>query len=109
MTILVFLTSAVVGISPEEWCWMIIATVSAWTAEALNTAFEFLCDVASTEFHPLVEKAKDVSAGAVLTCIIGASAIGFIILGLPFYDSQDINEALLFMATSPAFVATTDR
>ncbi len=70
-------------ISPADWCWMIIAVVSVWTAEALNTAFEFLCDVASPEFHPLVEKAKDVSAGAVLICIIGASAIGFIILGPP--------------------------
>lgn len=84
VTILVFLAGAVLGISPEEWCWMIIAAVSVWTAEALNTAFEFLCDVASPEFHPLVEKAKDVSAGAVLICIIGASAIGFIILGPPF-------------------------
>ena len=82
-TILIFATSAVVEISAEEWCWMIIAVVSVWTAEALNTAFEFLCDVASPEFHPLVEKAKDVSAGAVLICIIGASAIGFIILGPP--------------------------
>lgn len=83
VTILVFLAGAVLKISAEEWCWMIIAAVSVWTAEALNTAFEFLCDVASPEFHPLVEKAKDVSAGAVLICIIGASAIGFIILGPP--------------------------
>ncbi len=82
-TILIFAASAVLGISSEEWCWMIIAIVSVWMAEALNTAFEFLCDVASPEFHPLVEKAKDVSAGAVLICIIGASAIGFIILGPP--------------------------
>ena len=82
-TILIFAAGAVLGISSEEWCWMVIAAVSVWTAEALNTAFEFLCDVASPEFHPLVEKAKDVSAGAVLICIIGASAIGFIILGPP--------------------------
>ena len=83
VTVLVFLMSAFLGISPEGWCWMIIAAVSVWTAEALNTAFEFLCDVASPEFHPLVEKAKDVSAGAVLMCIMGAMAIGLIILGPP--------------------------
>ena len=71
---------------------MIIAAVSVWTAEALNTAFEFLCDVASPEFHPLGGKAKDVSAGAVLICIIGASAIGFIILGPSLYDSSDIKK-----------------
>lgn len=83
VTILIGITSFILRISPIEWCWMVIAIVTVWTAEALNTAFEFLCDVASPEFHPLVEKAKDVSAGAVLICIIGAAAIGFIILGPP--------------------------
>ena len=29
-----------------------------WVSEALNTAFEFLCDVASPEFHPLVKNPK---------------------------------------------------
>ena len=37
-----------------------------WTAEALNTAFEFLADAASPNFHPVVRDAKDVAAGAVL-------------------------------------------
>ena len=50
--------------------------MAVWTAEALNTAFESLCDVASPEFHPLVERAKDVAAGAVLISAIGAVAIG---------------------------------
>jgi diacylglycerol kinase (ATP) len=50
--------------------------VAVWTAEALNTAFEFLCDVASPDFHPLVAKAKDVAAGAVLICAVGAVAVG---------------------------------
>ncbi|MBI5149503.1 MAG: diacylglycerol kinase family protein [Candidatus Omnitrophica bacterium] len=83
VTILIFAAGVILRISPGKWCWMIIAVVTVWTAEALNTAFEFLCDVASPEFHPLVEKAKDVSAGAVLICIIGASAIGLLILGPP--------------------------
>ena len=39
---------------------------AVWSAEALNTAFEFLADVASPEFHPLVKQSKDVAAGAVL-------------------------------------------
>ena len=39
-----------------------------WTAEALNTALEFLTDVASPEFHPIAGQAKDVAAGAVLIC-----------------------------------------
>src|ERR1700741_108344 len=66
---------AVVGLGRYEWIALVLAIVSVWTAEALNTAFEFLCDVASPDFHPLVAKAKDVAAGAVLICAIGALAI----------------------------------
>src|SRR5687767_11372660 len=61
---------AVLGLSRIEWCLIVIATVSVWTAEALNTAFEFLCDVASPQFHPAVKNAKDVAAGAVLLSAI---------------------------------------
>jgi len=64
-----------------EWLALILAIVSVWTAEALNTAFESLCDVASPEFHPLVERAKDVAAGAVLIAAIGAVAIGVVVFG----------------------------
>ena len=52
-----------------------------WTAEALNTAFEFLTDVASPQFHPLAGKAKDVAAGAVLIAALGSVVIGILVLG----------------------------
>jgi diacylglycerol kinase (ATP) len=58
-----------------EWIAIVFAIVSVWTAEALNTALELLCDVASPEFHPLIETAKDVAAGAVLICAAGAMVI----------------------------------
>ena len=64
-----------------EWCWIVLAAISVWTAEALNTAFEFLTDVASPEYHPLAGKAKDVAAGAVLITAIGAVLIGLLIFG----------------------------
>jgi diacylglycerol kinase (ATP) len=64
-----------------EWVALVLVIVSVFTAEALNTAVEFLCDVASPEYHPLVEKAKDVAAGAVLICAIGAVVVGGLILG----------------------------
>jgi diacylglycerol kinase (ATP) len=64
-----------------DWCMLILAMMAVWTAEALNTAFEFLCDVASPEFHPMVAKSKDVAAGAVLLSAIGSVAVGLIIFG----------------------------
>jgi diacylglycerol kinase (ATP) len=63
----------------SEWCWIVLAVMAVWTAEALNTAFEFLTDVASPEFHPLAGKAKDVAAGAVLISAIGSVVIGIIV------------------------------
>lgn len=71
----------VLDISRTEWCAVILAIVAVWTCEALNTAFEFLCDVAAPEFHPLVEKAKDVAAGAVLIAATGALAVGLLVFG----------------------------
>ena len=65
----------------SEWCWIVLAIVSVWTAEALNTAVEFLTDVASPQFHPLAGKAKDVAAGAVLLAAAGAVVIGLVIIG----------------------------
>jgi diacylglycerol kinase (ATP) len=67
------------GVSRIEWLALILSVVSVWTAESLNTALEFLCDVASPEFHPLVEKSKDVAAGAVLICALGAAVTGAIV------------------------------
>jgi diacylglycerol kinase (ATP) len=66
-------------ISAADWCWIILAISTVWTAEALNTAFEFLADAASPEFHPLVRDAKDVAAGAVLLTAVAAFIIGLII------------------------------
>jgi diacylglycerol kinase (ATP) len=66
-------------ISRAEWVWLILAIIAVWTAEALNTAFELLCDVASPEFHPLVKQAKDVAAAAVLIAAIGATIIGLLV------------------------------
>ena len=75
-SVLVIASGVFAGLTRLEWFVVVLAIVAVWTAESLNTAFEFLCDVTSPEFHPLVEKAKDVAAGAVLITALGAIAIG---------------------------------
>ena len=67
------------NLNASEWCWVILAVISVWIAESLNTAFEFLTDIASPNFHPLAKKAKDVAAGAVLIAAIGSVLIGIVI------------------------------
>ena len=82
----VLVTGALLGLSDGEWCWIVLAIMAVWTAEALNTALEFLADAASPEFHPLVKKAKDVAAGGVLISAIGSVWIGLLVLGPHLLD-----------------------
>src|SRR6478672_11459842 len=78
-TVSVLAAAFLIRISAADWCWIVLAVSMVWTAEALNTAFEFLADAASPEFHPLVRDAKDVAAGAVLLTAIAAAVIGAIV------------------------------
>ena len=81
VSVLVLIGGALACLSAAQWCWLVLAIMAVWTAEALNTALELLADVASPEFHPLVGKAKDVAAGAVLISAIGSVVIGILVLG----------------------------
>ena len=80
-SVCVLVTGGLFRLSDGEWCWIILAIMAVWTAEALNTALEFLADAASPEFHPLVKNAKDVAAGGVLISAIGSVVIGLLVLG----------------------------
>jgi len=84
-TLIVLGTGFFLRITRADWCWVILAICIVWTAEALNTAFEFLADAASPEYHPLVRDAKDVAAGAVLITAIASTIIGVIVF-LPYIE-----------------------
>ncbi|UCG58956.1 MAG: diacylglycerol kinase family protein [Phycisphaerales bacterium] len=81
VSVSVLVVGGLFRLSPAEWCWLALAIMAVWTAEALNTALEILADVASPEIHPLVGKAKDVAAGAVLISAAGSVLIGLFVLG----------------------------
>jgi diacylglycerol kinase (ATP) len=67
----------------DDWRWLVVAISTVWTAEAVNTAFEHVCDVVSPAYHPAVERAKDVAAGAVLVAALAALVLGLLTL-LPY-------------------------
>lgn len=69
------------GLDRFEWCFIVVAVASVWTAEALNTALEHACDATCPEQHPLIGRAKDAAAGAVLVTAAGAALVGVLILG----------------------------
>lgn len=70
-------------ISSADWRWLILAVTLVWAAEAMNTAFEYLCNVVSTEFSAVIRNAKDIGAGAVLICSVGAAVLGVLVF-LPY-------------------------
>ena len=67
------------NLSKQDWIFIIISIAIVWIAEILNTAFELLCDITQPDFHPIVKKAKDVAAGAVLISAISAVIIGILV------------------------------
>jgi diacylglycerol kinase len=77
----VVVAGLILHLSSKEWCWIILAISLVLTAEALNTALEFLTDLVTAEYHPLAEKVKDVAAGAVLIAATGALILGLLVFG----------------------------
>lgn len=62
-----------------EWVAVAIAIGGVLMAEAFNSAIEALADKVSPDYDPLIKKAKDLAAGAVLLFVIGVVAAGLII------------------------------
>ena len=80
-TALVFSLALIVDISRQDWQSLILIVALVWLAEGLNTALEYLCDAVVPEQHPLIGKAKDVAAGAVLlTALFALVMAGLIFL-----------------------------
>ena len=62
-----------------EWLAIVICIGSVLMAEGFNSAIEAVCDLVSPDPHPLVKRAKDIAAGAVLVMAAAALACGCII------------------------------
>ncbi len=80
-TLAVCALAGFLGVSAEEWLAIVLAIAAVWSAEAMNTAFEALCDLVSPDRLPLVQRVKDVAAGAVLVSAAGAATVGLIVFG----------------------------
>ncbi len=62
----------VLHVSPAEFGLLGLTIGLVLALEAINTALEAVCDVASPDYHPLIGVAKDVSAAAVLLAALSA-------------------------------------
>lgn len=77
--VLVTLAGFHFGITPTEWCIVVLCFGLVLAAEGFNTAIERLVDLVSPDFHPIAGDVKDVAAGAVLICAIVSAIVGLIV------------------------------
>lgn len=66
-------------ITRGEWLAVILVLGLVWVAEALNTAIEYVADLAHPDEHPEVKKLKDLAAAAVLFASIASLVVGLIV------------------------------
>jgi diacylglycerol kinase (ATP) len=66
-------------ITRNEWITIVLSIGLVWVAEALNTAIEYVADLAHPDEHPEVKKLKDLAAAAVLFASIAGLVVGLII------------------------------
>ena len=69
------------GITPLEWCVILLCIGGTITAEALNTAIEKMSDFQTDEWNARIRDIKDVAAGGVLIIAFLSLIIGVVILG----------------------------
>lgn len=71
-------------LSTEEWIPLLLCFALVLSAEAFNTAFEYVVNLIRDECHvPYANKnlgkAKDIAAGAVLICAIFSAMVGVLV------------------------------
>ena len=71
------------GITPGEWTAVVIVIAMVFSAEAVNSAIERTADFVKAERDDRKRDIKDLAAGAVLLCAMGAAVVGVIVF-LPY-------------------------
>ena len=65
--------------STTEWALILVCMGGVLGGEAFNTALEALADRVSPQFDPLIGRAKDLAAGAVLLWALVSTGVGLLI------------------------------
>lgn len=79
VAVAVIIVGALLGLEPWEWVAISICIAGVLMAEGFNSAIEALADKTCPTEDPLIKRAKDIAAGAVLIFVSGAVATGLII------------------------------
>lgn len=83
--------------SAAQYALIVLLFCMVIAAEMLNTAIETVVNLLSPGYNHLAKLAKDIAAGAVLVCAVGAAVIGLILFG----DPVGIGRLLAVMTAHP--------
>jgi len=78
---LALVLGVVLRLSPGELALVVLSITLVLVVESVNTGIETMCDLISPAHHPLIKRAKDVSAAAVLIAAAGAVVIALLLFG----------------------------
>lgn len=77
--ITVLILGFLVGLDLIDWALISLSVAIVLSAEAMNSALEFLADHTAPEWHDSVQKSKDLAAASVLLAAVGACVVGLIV------------------------------
>jgi diacylglycerol kinase len=68
-----------VGLTAQEWLWIMGVSAAVISMEAINTSIELLADVYTLEYNEKIKQVKDIAAGAVLLVSLFAVVVGILV------------------------------
>ncbi|MBN2745632.1 MAG: diacylglycerol kinase family protein [Bacteroidales bacterium] len=77
--ITVVIVGFVLDLNKTEWLIILLSIAIILSLEAINSAIETLCNLIQPDYHPMIKKIKDISAGSVLISAILVAVVGLII------------------------------
>ena len=75
----VLLIGFYLGLTAQEWLWIMGVSAAVISMEAINTSIELLADVYTLEYNEKIKQVKDIAAGAVLLVSLFAVVVGILV------------------------------
>ena len=77
--LIVLLIGFYLGLTAQEWLWIMGVSAAVISMEAINTSIELLADVYTLEYNEKIKQVKDIAAGAVLLVSLFAVVVGILV------------------------------
>ncbi len=80
VAVAVVLAAALLRLSPERWCLLLICIGVVMSAELFNSALEWMSRAIADQHDANIERALNIASGAVLVAAVTAAAVGAILI-----------------------------